>query len=112
MQFVVDLIETQLLSRVDELTNQELQGRFQVADLASDPHVARIERMNGEVLNGMKQLVHQQASIWQATISPDNSQLLTVDSDDIATLWGLQDPNVTNQTIGPQDTDHRISSAL
>ena len=39
VQFLVERIETQLLTQVDERANEELVGRFQQVGAAGDPHV-------------------------------------------------------------------------
>ena len=66
-QFLIERVETELLTVVDSLATEELAGRFQVAGL--DPQLASIRRMSEAVVQATEKLVHRQADIWQNTIT-------------------------------------------
>ncbi|MFO0902090.1 MAG: MotA/TolQ/ExbB proton channel family protein [Pirellulales bacterium] len=68
IQFIIDRVEQQLLSTVDERANSELVGRFQGSATSTDPAVASIERVAHAMLRATEQLVQRQAQLWQQTI--------------------------------------------
>lgn len=68
VQFLIDRIDTQLLSTVDARASEELSGRFEQIGAGSDPNVASIERMGRSVLKATEQLVETQAQLWKSTI--------------------------------------------
>lgn len=69
VQFLVDRIETQLLTLVDAAVNEDLVGRFEHdGGYSSDPQVASIERMSHAVVKSTEVLVNNQAKLWQQTI--------------------------------------------
>ena len=68
LQFLMDRVETQLLSTVDIRTNELLVGRFVEIGGGNDPHVASIERMSRAVIRAAEGLVERQVQLWQTTI--------------------------------------------
>ncbi|MCY2988226.1 MAG: MotA/TolQ/ExbB proton channel family protein [Planctomycetota bacterium] len=73
LQFLMDRVETQLLSTVDTLSNEALIGRFAQLGGSSDPHVASLERMSRAMIRGTEGLVERQVQLWQATIEAAHS---------------------------------------
>jgi biopolymer transport protein ExbB/TolQ len=67
-QFLIDRIETQLISMVDLRTNELMVGRFQQVGSGGDPYLASVERMSNQVLRASEAIVRQQAELWEATI--------------------------------------------
>lgn len=68
LQFLIDRIETQLLSTVDLRVNELMVGRFKTVGGSHDPHVASIQRMSEQVLEASQQLVERQTELWRNTI--------------------------------------------
>jgi hypothetical protein len=68
IQFLIDRVETQLLSAVDLRVNEQLVGRFQSLGGSHDPHLASVQRMSEQVLAASQQLVERQAEVWRGTI--------------------------------------------
>jgi biopolymer transport protein ExbB/TolQ len=68
IQFLLDRIETQLLSTVDLRASEMLIGRFQQLGAATDPYLASVERMSQQVLHASEDVIRQQAQVWEATI--------------------------------------------
>ena len=68
LQFIVDRLETQLLSRVDRRAESEMLGRFAAAGGSQDPNVASIHRMGEAVIQSTEQVVEKQAELWKATV--------------------------------------------
>ena len=69
VQFMLDRSETQLLAAVDERTNHELAGRFELTGSTNDPHVQTIQRMSQSVVRATEQLVQKQAELWQQSLN-------------------------------------------
>ena len=74
IQFLIDRVETQLLSTVDLRTNEQLVGRFQQIGAGNDPHLLSVERMSQNVLLATQNLVEQQTQLWQQTIDAAHQQ--------------------------------------
>ena len=74
IQFLIDRLDTSVLSAVDDRTNFELVGRFQTLGTASDPHLASIERMAQAVIESTEGLVTRQIQMWQSTIDAAHQQ--------------------------------------
>jgi hypothetical protein len=70
----VERLEDTLLARVDERVSRELVGRFQQAELGTDPNVAAIRRMTGQVVEAIETLAGRQAEIWKSTIDGAHQQ--------------------------------------
>jgi len=66
--FIVERLENQLLSAVDERTTGELVGRFQEIGTGSDPVVASVQRTSEAVLEATEQLVQRQAKLWETSL--------------------------------------------
>ena len=69
IQFMLDRSETQLLAAVDELTNHELAGRFELVGSQADPNVQTIQRMSQAVVRATEQLVQKQTELWQGSMA-------------------------------------------
>src|SRR5205085_4838938 len=74
IQFLCDRMESQLLSTVDTIANDEMMGRFQELGGASDPHLASIQRMIEGVVRATEVLVDRQASLWQRSLTSAEQQ--------------------------------------
>lgn len=74
IQFLCDRMETQLLTTVDTIANEEMVGRFQELGGASDPHLTSIQRMIEGVVRATELLVDRQASLWQRSLSAAEQQ--------------------------------------
>jgi hypothetical protein len=75
LQFLMDRVETQLLSTVDLRANEQLVGRFQDTGISShEPHLAVIEQMGRAVVQTTETLVARQTQLWQATIEAAHQQ--------------------------------------
>lgn len=68
LQFLMDRIETHLLSSVDIRINELLVGRFAESVTPSDPQTAAVERMGRAVIRASEGLLERQAQLWQTTI--------------------------------------------
>ncbi len=68
IQFLIDRIETQLISMVDLRTNELMVGRFQEVGAGGDPYLTSVERMGNQVLQATEGIARQQAEVWEATI--------------------------------------------
>lgn len=64
--FIVNQIETQLLSAVDVQLRRDLVGRFKVPQMDDDPNVAKIRRMSEDVVQCTEKLVDRQIDLWQS----------------------------------------------
>ena len=73
-QFMLDRMETQLLSEVDARVTDELATRFEMLGASSDPQVQSMHRMAQQMLKATEQLVQRQAEIWQVTIQAAHQQ--------------------------------------
>jgi biopolymer transport protein ExbB/TolQ len=69
LQFLCDRMESQLLSTIDTVANEEMVGRFQELGGASDPHLTSIQRMIEGVVRATELLVDRQAALWQRSLS-------------------------------------------
>jgi biopolymer transport protein ExbB/TolQ len=74
VQFILDRVESELLSAVDDRANASLVGRFQQHGAASDPQVASVRRMADAVVRASEDLVARQAELWQDTIEAAHQQ--------------------------------------
>jgi len=74
VQFLIDQIESQLLSKVDDRTNKELLGRFPQWGTQTDPYVASVQKMCQEVIHTSEELVAQQTTLWQKTVDSAHQQ--------------------------------------
>ena len=74
VQFLIDQIESQLLSKVDDRTNKELLGRFPQWGTQTDPYVASVQKMCQEVIHTSEALVAQQTTLWQKTVDSAHQQ--------------------------------------
>ena len=74
VQFLIDQIESQLLSKVDDRTNEELLGRFPQWGTQTDPYVASVQKMCQDVIHSSEQLVEQQTILWQKTVDSAHQQ--------------------------------------
>ncbi len=110
VQFIIDRIETQLLSIVDARTNEEMVGRFQSLGTASDPHVASVERMSRSVVKATEQLVERQAELWHTTIDAAHqqwSQLVGASSQQMqTTLTTALDESLQKHAARLAETEH------
>lgn len=66
VQFIVNRIETQYLSAVDDAAADQLIGRFETFGTNRDPYLASVENMSRQVLGGMADISQQQAQAWQS----------------------------------------------
>jgi hypothetical protein len=73
-QFVVDRLESRLLSLVDDRANEELVGRFQELGTNSDPHAASVRRMAENVVHACDRLVERQTELWRASMEAAQQQ--------------------------------------
>ncbi|MFV1965799.1 MAG: MotA/TolQ/ExbB proton channel family protein [Pirellulaceae bacterium] len=74
LQFLVDRFESQLLSMVDEQTNEEVLERFPEEHTSADPHLAAVQRMSGAVIKTAEKLVQEQTDHWKSTLSEASVQ--------------------------------------
>ncbi len=68
VQFIVDRVESALLSAVDERVQVELRGRFGGTRRSSDPQVAAVEQMSEAVIRTTEVLVKQQVALWESAL--------------------------------------------
>lgn len=68
IQFLIDRVETQMLSVADLRANEIMVGRFQQVGSGGDPYLASVERMANQVLRSSENIVKQQVRLWEATI--------------------------------------------
>ncbi|MGI9457443.1 MAG: MotA/TolQ/ExbB proton channel family protein [Aeoliella sp.] len=66
--FAVEKIETQLLQRVDQRTEQELIGRFFEFGSSNDPQVAAVRRMSEQVVRTVEAMSTNQGQVLHDTI--------------------------------------------
>ncbi|MEX2173498.1 MAG: MotA/TolQ/ExbB proton channel family protein [Pirellulaceae bacterium] len=69
IQFMLDRIESQLLTNVDDRVAHELAGRFEVIGSVSDPQIAAVQRMGQAVLKSTEVLVGKQVELWQRSLN-------------------------------------------
>jgi biopolymer transport protein ExbB/TolQ len=74
VQFMLDRGETQILTTVEHLANDELSGKFEMIGLSGDPNVQIMHRMSQGVLKTTEQLVERQAELWQRSIAAAHEQ--------------------------------------
>ena len=67
-QFLIERVETEVLTAVDAQATEQLAGRFRQLGTGTDPQLNATRRMAEAVIQAMDQMVHRQAEIWQATI--------------------------------------------
>ena len=67
-QFILERMESQLLSSVDDRAAFELAGRFEQLGAAHDPVVASVTRMSAALVQSIESLGQQQAEVWRATV--------------------------------------------
>ena len=70
----VERLEDTLLARIDERVSREFVGRFQQTEIGTDPNVAAIRRMTGQVVDAIETLAGRQAEIWKSTIDGAHQQ--------------------------------------
>lgn len=68
LQFLTDRAENRLLAEVDHRAETLLSGRFEQYGGSGDPQVAAVRRMAESVLQASRELVQQQAALWQSTV--------------------------------------------
>ncbi len=74
LQYLVDRVETELLSTVDTRVEQELVGRFRHEAGNNDPQLGAIRRMAQSVIGATEEVVRQQEEIWRSTIDAAHQQ--------------------------------------
>ena len=74
VQFLVERIETALLTSVDEFAAKELLERFDERGFGSDPHLVAVDRMTVAVAKTTELLAQKQTDLWQKTIEASNIQ--------------------------------------
>jgi biopolymer transport protein ExbB/TolQ len=74
IQFFTDRMEAQLLSRVDEIVNAEMTGRFQELGGNRDPNVATLQRLSETMLKTMDSLVERQTVLWRKSLEVAEQQ--------------------------------------
>lgn len=92
IQFLIERVESELLTVVDRRTAGELVGRFEEVGSGHDPHVASVERMAKAVLESTEKLVDKQSRLWQETIDAAHdqwSQLVGASTDQMQTALTL-----------------------
>jgi biopolymer transport protein ExbB/TolQ len=78
LQFLIERIETQILSAVDIRANEELIGRFEQLGASHDPHVASMERIGQAMIHAVESMVQRQADLWKETIGVAHNQWSTL----------------------------------
>ena len=68
VQFLIDRIESQLLTVVDRRANDQLAGRFQQLAVNKDPLLGSLQRMGEMLTENMYELVCRQTELWQASM--------------------------------------------
>lgn len=68
VQFLIERIESQLLTVVDSRANDQLAGRFQQLGASKDPLLGSVQRMGEMLMENMYELVYRQTELWQASM--------------------------------------------
>ena len=68
VQFLIERIESQLLTVVDRRTNDQLGGRFQQLGASKDPLLGSVQRMGEMLMENMYELVYRQTELWQSSM--------------------------------------------
>ncbi len=71
--YAVEKVETRLLRRVDERTDEELIGRFFQYGSSNDPQVAAVRRMSEQVVRTVEAMSTRQAQLLGDTIQESHS---------------------------------------
>ena len=79
-QFLLQQVETQLLTSVDLKANEELVGRFETDADANDPMAASLRRMGQLVMQSCDDLVKRQADLWRSTVDASNDRFQSLAS--------------------------------
>ncbi len=74
VQFLVERIESALLTSVDDIAAKELLDRFDENGFGSDPHLVAVDRMTVAVAKTTEMLAQKQTDLWQRTIEASNIQ--------------------------------------
>ncbi len=74
LQFLVDRLESELLTSVDSRTQEELAGRLSRETRSSDPYLASVERMSSAVIRAADLLVKQQITLWEESLNEMRSR--------------------------------------
>ncbi len=75
VKFPVERLETQQLEWTDARTSELLGGRFeQLGGEDRDPYVAAVQQIGESVLEATRQLVAQQAVLWNASLQQSQEQ--------------------------------------
>ena len=74
VQFLVERIESALLTSVDDIAAKELLDRFDESGFGSDPHLVAVDRMTVAVAKTTEMLAQKQTDLWQRTIEASNVQ--------------------------------------
>ncbi|MEO2021242.1 MAG: MotA/TolQ/ExbB proton channel family protein [Pirellulaceae bacterium] len=69
VQFLIDRIESQLLTVVDHRSTEQLVGRFYQLGASKDPVLGSVQRMGELLVQNMDQLVQRQAELWQKSMA-------------------------------------------
>ena len=78
LQFVLDRMETELISSVDIRSNEIMVGRFEELGTGTDPNIQTVQRMCQAVIESSRESVQQQVQLWQASIDAAHSQWNTL----------------------------------
>jgi biopolymer transport protein ExbB/TolQ len=68
VQFMIERIESQLLTVVDSRANDQMAGRFQQLGASKDPLLGSVQRMGEMLMENMYELVYRQTELWQASM--------------------------------------------
>lgn len=103
-QFMIERVESQLLSAVDERAARELAGRFEQLGAARDPVAASVSRMSAALVQSVESLGRKQAEVWAAAMeetgrlfSQSISETLDRSLADFARSLGGQEAAVLDQ---------------
>lgn len=68
VQFILERMESQLLTSVDDRAALELAGRFEQLGASRDPVVASVTKMSTALVKAIEKMGEQQAEVWRATV--------------------------------------------
>lgn len=68
-QFVLGRIESELLTNIDAIANDELSSRFETEGSGSDPNVQAVRRMSERTIQATQDLVVRQTELWRETVT-------------------------------------------
>jgi biopolymer transport protein ExbB/TolQ len=113
--FLLQQVETQLLTTVDLKANEELIGRFETAGGANDPLSASLRRMSQLIMQSCDDLVQRQAELWQSTVETSNQrwQSLTEEAGSHlqASLSGALETSMTKHAQVLAETELQTAAA-